>query len=133
MDRCYNLAMSAKATVPIVLYNTPNPAEAAPAELYMIQGVVLEAATDPVKRWVLKEEHGYWDEQKKAYKIPSKTFLPNDPSLCVSLEEVYEQVEKQLMVRVGNGFRYQMEWDPYRSPFFRKFEIQPDGTKTEYS
>jgi hypothetical protein len=122
-------------TVPQVLYKTPYPhREKVPSELYKINGVALPAATDPVKRWVLHEEHGYWDEQEKTFKSRATTFLPNDQQLCVSLEEVYEQIGRQVMVRVQSGFKYQLEWDPFIGPpFFRMYEIQPDGSKKEYS
>jgi hypothetical protein len=128
--------MSLRHTVPQVLYNTPSPDQpSAQSELYLIQAVVLDTATDPVKRWVVQEEHGYWDDQQRAFKNHYTTFLPNDPTLCVSLDEVHEMVKKQVMVRVQSGFKYQMEWDPYRTtpPYFSKFEIQPDGTRKEYS
>lgn len=120
-----------KSTVPHVLYNTPDP-QASPSELYLIHGVVIEASTDPIKRWVMHEEHGYWDEGQKLFIHQQTTFLPNDPSLCVSLEDVYKEIQKQVMVRVRGGFRYQMEWYPYEPPFLRKFEIQPDGTRKQY-
>jgi hypothetical protein len=58
--------------------------------------------------------------------------LPNEPHLCVSLDDIHEEVEKQVMVRVRSGFKYQMEWYPYEPPFYRKFEIQPDGTGKRY-
>ena len=44
-------------TVPQVLYNTPDP-HSQPSELYKINGTVLATATDPVKCWVIHEEHG---------------------------------------------------------------------------
>jgi len=131
------MSTTTKGTVPQVLYKAPNPdvPSSEPSELYLVRGIVLDTATDPVKRWVLHEEHGYWDEKQKAFKIQVTTFRPNEPHLCVSLDEVQEQVKEQVMVRVRSGFKYQMEWDPYlpTPPFFRKYEIQPDGTRKEYS
>jgi hypothetical protein len=125
--------MPLKHTVPQVLYNTPNPdLPSAQSELYVVQAVVLDAATDPVKRWVVQEEHGYWDEQQKAFKNHYTTFSPNDPSFCLSLDEVHQAIKKQVMVRVRSGFKYQMEWYPYGPPFYQKFEIQPDGTRKQY-
>jgi hypothetical protein len=120
-------------TAPQVLYKIPNPELAQePSELCLLKGVVLDLATDPVKRWVLQEEHGYWDEQEKTFKTQVTTFLPNEPDLCVSLEEVFEQIERQVMVRARSGFKYQLQLYPYGPPFYQKFEIQPDGTKKEY-
>lgn len=118
-------------TIPQVLYNTPDP-HSKPSELYVINGTILESATDPVRMWVVKEEHGYWDEQDKAFKNRAQTLYPNDPSLCVSLKEIHDEVKKQVMVRVKHGFKYQLEWDPFAPAYFRKFEIQPDGSRKEY-
>ena len=114
-------------TLPQVLYNVPDPTSSL-AELYIIHGTTLPAATDPVKRWVVKEEHGYWDEKEKTFKNSATTFLPSDPDLCLSVDEIHAEVKKQIRVRVKSGFKYQMEWDPF-PPFYRKFEILMDGTK----
>jgi hypothetical protein len=118
-------------TVPQVLYITPDP-HLNPSELSVIIGTILDTATDPIKRWVVKEEHGYWDEQEKVFKNRATTLLPNEPPLCVSVEDILEEVQKQVMVRVRNGFKYQLEWFPYEPPFYRKFEIQLDGTRKRY-
>ena len=118
-------------TVPQVLYNTPDP-HSEPSELYVINGTILDTATDSTKRWVVKEEHGYWDEIGKAFANRVVTLFPNEPHLCVSLEDVHEEVQRQVMVRVKSGFKYQMEWYPYEPPFLRRFEIQPDGTRKPY-
>jgi len=40
-------------------------------------------------------------------------------------------VERQIMHRVGYGFKYLFEWYPYSPPFFRRFEIQPDGSRKQ--
>jgi hypothetical protein len=120
-----------KTTVPQVLYNTPNPFSE-PSELYLINGIVLESATDPIKCWVVKEEHGYWDEQAKAFKNRAVTLFPNEPHLCATLDQVLEEVKKQVMVRVGYGFKYQFEWDPFAPPFYNKYEILPDGSRKPY-
>src|SRR5260370_21249668 len=55
-----------KNTVPQVLCNTPDP-HSHPSELYKINGTVLATATDPVKCWVIHEEHGVWDEATKTF------------------------------------------------------------------
>lgn len=119
-------------TLPQVLYNTPNPFTE-PSELYVIHGTVLKASTDPVKRWVVKEEHGFWDEATQTFKNRATTLLPNEPQYCFSLEDIHEEVRKQVMVRVRAGFKYQMEWYPYEPPFFQKFEILPNGEKKRYA
>ena len=118
-------------TIPQVLYNTPDPLSA-PSELYVIHGAILGTATDPVKHWVVKEEHGYWDEGTKEFKNRARTFLPNDPEECLSIDVLVE-VQKQVMRRVKEGFKYQWEWEPMAAPlWYRKYEIASDGTRKEY-
>ena len=121
-----------KNTIPQVLYNTPDPL-LEPSELYVIHGTVLETATDSVKRWVVKEEHGFWDEATKEFKNRAKTFHPDDPKECLSIDDVLVEVEKQVLRRVAQGFKYQLEWDPMAAPlWYRKYEIALDGTRREY-
>jgi len=118
-------------TVPQVLYNTSDP-HSQPSELYKINGTVLATATDPVKCWVIHEEHGVWDEATKTFENRATTLLPNEPQHCLSLDDLHDEIKKQVMVRVRGGFKYQMEWYPYEPPFFRKYEIAPDGTRKRY-
>ena len=118
-------------TVPQVLYNTPDP-HSEPSELYVIHGTVLMSAKDPIRCWVIKEEHGFWDEQEKRFKNRAQTLLPDDPKHCVSVAEVHELVRKQVLRRASEGFKYQLEWYPYEPPFYRRFEILDDGTKKRY-
>jgi len=124
--RQYALAMSLhNNTVPQVLYNTPDP-HSQPSELYKINGTVLATATDPVKCWVIHEEHGVLDEATRAFENRATTLLPNESQHCLSLDDLHDEIKKQVMVRVRCGFKYQMEWYPYEPPFFRKYEIAPD-------
>ena len=119
-------------TIPQVLYSIPDP-HSAPSELYVINGTILDTATDPVKCWVVKEEHGFWDEATRKFWNRAKTFHPNDPNDCLSITDVLVEVEKQVMRRVREGFKYQLEWDPMAAPqWYRKYEIAPDGTRKEY-
>jgi hypothetical protein len=121
-----------KNTIPQVLYKTPDP-HTEPSEMYFINGTILDGATDLVKCWVVKEEHGYWDESTKEIRNRAKTFHPNDPKECLSVNEVLVEVEKQVMRRVREGFKYQLEWDPMAAPgWFRKYIVALDGTRTEY-
>jgi hypothetical protein len=121
-----------KATVPQVLYDPRDP-HTQPSELYKINAVVLDAATDPVKCWVVTEEHGYWDEANRKFLFRTPTLMPTDPKHCVSLKDAFVGIERQKMLRVREGFKYQMEWDPCEPPFFFcRFEIQPDGTRKQY-
>jgi hypothetical protein len=106
-------------TVPQVLYNTPDP-HSQPSELYKINGTVLATATDPVKCWVIHEEHGVWDEVTTTFENRATTLLPSEPQHCLSLDDLHDEIKKQVMVRVRGGFKYQMEWYPYEPPFLKK-------------
>jgi hypothetical protein len=118
-------------TVPQVLYNTPDP-HSKPSELYVINGTILPTATDPIKRWVIKEEHGYWDEETKQFKIRAKTMHPTEHQYCFSIDDIHGEIKRQMMSRVKEGFKYQLEWYPYELPFYRKYEIALDGTRKRY-
>ena len=120
-----------RATIPQVLYNTPDPFRE-PSELYKLIAEVLPSATDPIKCWLLTEEHGYWNEATTSFENRATTLKPEDSIHCVSLDEVFKAIEAQVMLRVRSGFKYQLEWDPMSPTHFRKFEIQPDGAKKEY-
>jgi|ERR1700728_3772193 len=119
-------------TIPQTLYNTPDPFSR-PSELYVIHGTKSDACKDPNKRWVIKEEHGYWDEATGRFLLRATTLLPNHPKHCMSLEEVFEEISKQVLRRVSEGFKYQLEWDPMvPPPFFVKYELSMDGARRMY-
>lgn len=118
-------------TVPQVLYNTPDP-NSQPSELYVVNGTILTTATDPVKCWVIKEEHGYWDEATKQFENRAKTLHPTEQQHCFSVSDIHHEIERQVMLRVKEGFKYQLEWYPYEPPFYRKYEIALDGTRKRY-
>lgn len=118
-------------TVPQVLYNTRDPLSQ-PSELYTINAVKLDPIPDPAKCWVVKEEHGYWDEAQKKFLARATTLRPTDPKYAVSIEQAFKDVQAQVMVRVKEGFKFQLEWYPYAPPFYERYEIQPDGTRKRY-
>jgi len=121
-----------ESTIPQVLYKIPNPQSNPTAELYSVNATILPTATDPVKRWVMKEIHGWWDEETKTFLNQVTTFLPNETKHAVSIDEALEQVKAQILVRVRSGFKYQMEWNPMTYPDFDKYEWSLDGTRKEY-
>jgi hypothetical protein len=118
-------------TTPQVLYNTPDPL-ANPSELYKVNAAVLDTAADPIRRWVVMEEHGYWDQATKQFLCRQPTLSPNDPKHCLSLEDAFNAVDAHVMARAKSGFKYLFEWYPYEPSFFRRFEIQKDGTRKRY-
>jgi hypothetical protein len=119
-------------TVPQVLYNTADP-HSQPSELYVVNGTTLPTATDRIKCWVVKEEHGYWDEETKQFKIRTTTLHPTEQQYCFSLDEIHDEIHRQVVSRVKEGFKYQVEWYPYKLPFYRKYEIAADGSRKRYT
>jgi hypothetical protein len=117
-----------KMTTPKVVYNTPEP-ETDVSELYKINAEILDGATDPIKRWVVVEEHGYWDEASKRFEHKRTTLHPNDPKHCLSLDDAQKAIDDQIMVRVRSGFKYLFEvsLDEVPPKGIRR-EIFPDRT-----
>jgi hypothetical protein len=72
-------------TVPMVMYNVPNPQDDF-SELYVIYGEELAAATAPQKRWAPMETHGYWDEAEpdptQKFKLRNATLAPTEKRHC---------------------------------------------------
>jgi hypothetical protein len=121
-----------KHTTPKVLYSVPEP-QTDFSELYKINAEILDTATDPVKRWVVIEEHGYWDEASKKFLIRRTTLHPNDPKHCLSLEDVQRTVDDQIMVRVKSGFKYLFETSLEEVPPKKiRREVFPDRTSKIY-
>jgi hypothetical protein len=116
------------------LYRTPNP-EHEVSELYTIFAVRMSNALSPEKSWVVYERYGAWDEAepdpKQKFKINVKTLSPSDPQHYFTLDEVYKQCDEQVMFRVRSGFKYVFVLHPYDAPWYRRFEISPDGKRTE--
>ena len=99
-------------TVPKTLYKIPNP-QLGVSEYYCVFAEVLPSATDPVRRWVVGETHGWWDDAAKQAVNGVQTLSPTDPKHCVSLHDAFELIENQVRSRVGDGFKYLAELDPY--------------------
>lgn len=116
------------------LYKTPNP-EHAVSELYTIFAVRMSNALFPEKSWVAYERYGAWDEAepnpKLKFKINVKTLSPTDPHHYLTLDEAHKQCDEQVMFRVRSGFKYLFVLDPYDAPWYRRFEVSPDGKRTE--
>jgi hypothetical protein len=123
--------MGISPAVPKTLYNTANPQDEV-SELYTIFADVLPDASDPQKRWVVNEKHGWWDEGGKQFLYAITTLSPTDPKHCVTIEEAHKIIDKQVLLRARSGFRYLFIKDFFDAPGgFRRFEIFPDGTQQE--
>src|SRR6267378_4461422 len=97
------------ATIPKVVYKTPNP-EARVSEGYTIFAEVLSGATAPANCWVVKEIHGYWDEAepdpKQKFKNRATSLSPTDPQHCVTIQEAHKIIDEQVLYRAKTGFKY---------------------------
>jgi hypothetical protein len=124
--------MGINPTVPQTVYKTPNP-EREVSELYTIFADVLPAATDLQRRWVVNERHGWWDERDKQFKNKAETLSPTDPKHCVTIEEAHKIIDRQVFLRAKAGFKYLFVRDFYDAPWYKSYEILPDGTHKEIS
>src|ERR1700751_2549170 len=113
-----------KATIPQVLYNTPDPFTE-PSELYKIIAEVLPSATDPIKCWLVTEEHGYWNEATKSFENRANTLKPEDPIHWVSLAEAFKAIEAQVMLRLrAGGSAGRLEEGVLRALISPRFEVR---------
>jgi hypothetical protein len=123
-------------TVPMVMYKVPNPQDDL-SELYLIYGEELATATDTKKRWVPMETHGYWDEAetdpdpKKKFKYSFPSLAPNEQRHCMTIEDVFEAVDAQILFRAKSGFKYLFTTNFVRPPYRIRYEVFPDGTRRE--
>jgi hypothetical protein len=97
-------------TVPKIIYKTPNPDM---GEHYCVFTEILPSANHPTKRWVVKETHGYFENEAKKASNKATTLSPSDVERCVSLYEAFVLIENQVLSRAREGFKYLYELDPY--------------------
>jgi hypothetical protein len=118
----------------MTVYKTPDPEDEV-SELYTIHADELPGATDPEKRWVVKETHGYWDEHEpdpnvKKFKNQARTLSPTDPLHCVTIEEAHKIIDEQVLFRAKSGFKYMRRLSMFGPPH-ELYEVMPDGTYRE--
>lgn len=118
-------------TVPVTVYKTPDPQQGI-SELYTIYAQVLPIAPNAERCWVIKEKHGYWDENardpQQKFKHQVTTLSPEDPMHCLTIEEVHKQIDAQVLVRAKNGFEYMFTLNQFDPPWFTRFQVLPDGS-----
>jgi hypothetical protein len=127
-------AKSINSSPPRTVYKTPEP-QANVSELYSIYCQQMSNATSLEKSWVLSERYGAWDEvepdPKRKFKINVVTLSPTDPQHYLTLDEAHKQCDEQVMVRVRIGFKYVFVHDFLDAPWFRSYEVLPDGKRRE--
>ena len=119
------------STIPRTVYKVPNPLEDV-SELYSIFADELPSANHPEKRYVVKEIHGYWDEQEtdpkaKKFKNVATTLSPTDAEHCVTIEEAWKLIDGQIWLRAKSGFKYMRELDMFGPPH-KLFEVIAKGS-----
>lgn len=90
---------------------------------------------DPKKCWVVMEKFGYWDEaesdQEKKFKNEVRTLSATNPADCLTIEEAHEFINKQVLFRASQGFKYLFTLDPFGAPWYKRYEVLPDGSWRE--
>jgi hypothetical protein len=119
---------------PQTVYKTPDP-QGNISELYSISCQQMSNAVSLEKSWVVSERYGAWDEAepdpKQKFKINVKTLSPTDPQHYPTLNEAQNQANEQVMLRVRNGFKYLFIHDFFDAPWYRRYEVFPDGKRRE--
>lgn len=119
---------------PQTVYKTPDP-QANVSELYTIFAQQMSNAQSLEKSWVAVERYGAWDENesdpKKKFKINVKALSPTDPRHYLTIQEAHKQCDEQVMLRVRDGFKYLFVHDFFDAPWYKRYEVFPDGTRRE--
>jgi hypothetical protein len=119
---------------PQTVYKTSDP-QLNVSELYTIFAQQMSNAESLEKSWVVCERYGAWDEAepdpKQKFKINVKTLSPTDPQQYLTIEEAHKQCDLQVMLRVRNGFKYLFVHDFLDAPWYRRYEVLPDGSRRE--
>jgi hypothetical protein len=122
------------STPPQTVYKTPD-RKANVSELYTIYAQQMSNAHSPEKSWVAVERYGAWDEKepdpRQKFKINVKTLSPTDPQHYLTIDEAHKQCDEQVMLRVRNGFKYLFVHDILDAPWYRRYELFPDGKRRE--
>jgi len=118
-------------TLRVTIYNTPHDQrELLPH--YTLHAEVHPNATDPKNCWVVIERIDYWDEagpnREKKSKIAMSALNAADPAHCLTIEESQEGIKKQVSFRASRGFKYLFTLDPFGVPWFKRDEVQSDGS-----
>lgn len=121
-------------TLLVTVYNTPHPHQGL-SPLYTLHAEIHPDATDLTKCWIVMEKFCYWDESepdpKKRFKDVVNTLGPTDAPRCLTLEESHEVIKRQVLFRASQGFKYLFTLDPFGVPWFKRFEVQSDGSWRE--
>jgi hypothetical protein len=119
---------------PQTVYKTPNP-QASVSELYTIFCQQMSNALTLERSWVVHERYGAWDENepdpKQKFRINVTTLSPTEPRHYLTLDEAHKQCDEQVMLRVRSGFKYLFVHDFFDAPWYKRYEVFPDGTRRE--
>lgn len=81
------------------------------------------------------EKFGYWDETEsdleKKFKNEVQMLSATHPADYLTIEEAHEFIKKQVSFRASQGFRYLFTLDPFGATWFKRYEVQSDGSWRE--
>lgn len=121
-------------TILVTVYDTPHPRRGH-SRFYALHPEINPGAVDPKKCWMVVEKFGYWDETEpdleKKFKHVVSTLSSTDPTHCLSIEEAHNFITKQLALRASQGFKFLFTLDPFGEPWFKEYEVLPDGSWQE--
>ena len=121
-------------TLLVTVYNTPHPHQGR-SPLYTLHAEIHPEALDLTRCWVVMEKFGYWDDAEpdpnKRFKDAVNTLSPTNPVRFLTIEESHEVIKRQVLFRAGQGFKYLFTLDPFGVPWFKRYEVLPDGSWRE--
>lgn len=114
--------MNKTASFPKTLYRTPNP-EWEISEAYEIFIEPVPGAPDPERCWIVREMHGYYEEDTKTYHYKVETLHPNQPKHFMTLDEATKVADQQVVFRARGGFHFLFTLNYYQAPWYSRFEV----------
>ncbi len=109
-------------TFPKTVYRTPTP-EFGVSEAYEIAIEPVPNSPDPQRCWIVRELHGYYNEQEKKFHFKVETLHPTDSRHFMTLDEAQKDADKQVLLRAKDGFRFLFTRNYYDPPWYDRFEV----------
>lgn len=111
---------------PKTLYRTPNP-EWGISETYEIFLDVFPNPSNPNRCWIVREMHGWYEEQTKTFHHKVETLHPTDAAHFMAIEEAIDAANKQVVSRARQGFHFLFTMNLYHGPWYERFEVVLPG------
>ncbi|HZQ17531.1 MAG TPA: hypothetical protein VFA90_02335 [Terriglobales bacterium] len=104
----------------VTLYKTDKPTDFANGEYYQVH--LDEVVQNGKLLFVVREKHGWWDDQQKKNANMTTTLSPKEG---VSFDEAEKLYDQQLKHRAAGGFVHCLYFDPLNNPPFAYRRITP--------